>query len=108
MQCRLDDSTTEVEAPIGVADVGAFIRLAIRGGDILLASEQPRGLSARNVLTGTLRSLTDHGTTVSAGVDAGVHFVVHLTRGAVDSLRLVPDMPVWLVIKTHSCRIVSL
>ncbi len=108
MQCRLGDTGIELEVPLGVADVGAAVRVAIRAGDILLATEEPRGLSARNVLPGTLATLTPQGTTVVATVDAGERFTVHLTAGAVESLALRPDMPVWLVVKTHSCRIVSL
>ena len=84
------------------------VRVAIRADDILLATEEPRGLSARNVLLGTLASLSPQGTTVVATVEAGERFVVHLTAGAVDSLGLRTGMPVWLVVKTHSCRIVSL
>ena len=108
MQCRLGQSATELEVPLGVADVGANVRVAIRAGDILLATEEPRGLSARNVVRGTLAALSPQGTTVVATVEAGERFVVHLTAGAVDSLGLRTGMPVWLVVKTHSCRIVSL
>lgn len=108
MQCRLGATTTELEVPMGMADVGASVRIAIRAGDILLATEEPRGISARNVLRGSLASLSHQGTTVVATVDAGERFVVHLTPGAVDSLGLFPDIAVWLVVKTHSCRIVSL
>ncbi len=108
MQCRLGDTAAELEVPLGVADIGAAVRVAIRAGDILLAVEEPRGLSARNVLRGTLASLSPQGTTVVTAVEAGERFVVHLTAGAVDSLALRTGMPVWLVVKTHSCRIVSL
>ena len=108
MQCRLGETTTELEVPMGAAGVGAAVRLAIRAGDILLANQEPRGLSARNVVRGTLASLTPQGPTVVAAVDAGERFIVHLTAGAVESLGLRTGMPVWLVVKTHSCRIVSL
>lgn len=108
MQCRLGDTTAELEVPLGVADVGASVRLAIRAGDVLLATQEPHGLSARNVLRGSLAALSHQGTTVVAAVDAGERFVVHLTPGAVESLGLHAGMPVWLVVKTHSCRIVSL
>jgi molybdate transport system ATP-binding protein len=108
MHCRLGASQTELEVPLGRAAVGDAIRIAIRAGDILLASERPRGLSARNVLPGTLGALANHGATVAATVHAGEPFIVHLTPGAVESLQLAPDMRVWLVVKTHSCRIASL
>jgi molybdate transport system ATP-binding protein len=108
MLCRLGESATELEVPMGMADVGASVRIAIRAGDILLATEEPRGLSARNVLRGSLESLLHQGTSVVAAVAAGERFVVHLTPGAVESLGLHAQMPVWIVVKTHSCRIVSL
>jgi molybdate transport system ATP-binding protein len=107
MSCRLGESATELEVPLGLADVGASLRIAVRAGDILLATQEPRGLSARNVLPGTLQSLGTEGTTVIATVDAGERFIVHLTPGAVESLGLTSHMPVWIVVKTHSCRIVS-
>ena len=108
MHCRLGSGAAELEVPLGIADVGASVRIAVRAGDILLATEEPRGLSARNVLKGTLTSMSRQGPTVVALVNAGEPFVVHLTAGAVDSLGLHPGMPVWIVVKTHSCRIVSL
>jgi molybdate transport system ATP-binding protein len=109
MQCRLTGGgdTTEVEAPLADGDEGSPVRLAIRAGDILLATEEPRNLSARNVLRGQLTSLTRQGPTVQAIVDAGARFVVHLTPGARDALALAAGDPVWLIIKTHSFRIVS-
>lgn len=108
MLCRLADGHADLEVPLGLADVGASVRVAVRAGDILLATEEPRGLSARNVLRGTLASFAREGPSIVAAVDAGERFVVHLTPGAVESLGLRPAMPVWLVLKTHSCRIVSL
>ncbi|MGE3957660.1 MAG: molybdenum ABC transporter ATP-binding protein [Vicinamibacterales bacterium] len=107
MLCRLEGGA-ELEVPVGVADAGAAVRVAVRAGDILLATEEPRGLSARNVLRGTLTDLDRRGTGVVATVEAGERFTVHLTPGAVEALALRTPMPVWLVLKTHSCRIVSL
>jgi molybdate transport system ATP-binding protein len=107
MHCRMDGTGTEIEVPLTKSPAGSRIRIAIRAGDILLANEEPRGLSARNTLRGTLASLKREGATVVADVDAGERFIVHLTPGATESLRLRTGMPVWLVVKTHSCRIVS-
>ncbi len=82
--------------------------MAVRAGDILLASEPPRGLSARNVIHGRILSLVREGPTVVARVDAGAPFVVHLTPGAIEALGLAPGRHVWLIVKTYSCRIVSI
>lgn len=107
MHCRLDNAGTELEVPISSVEVGASIRIAIRAGDILLANQEPQGLSARNVLPGTLTSMTREGATVIARVDVGGIFVVHLTPSAIESLGLHEGDSVWILVKTHSCRLVS-
>jgi hypothetical protein len=38
-------------------------------------------------------------------VDAGAEFYVRLTASAVDKLELIEDHPVFLIMKTHSFRI---
>lgn len=107
MRARLDGSSTELEVPLGYAATGDCVTVAIRAGDILLASRQPAGLSARNVLEGTLETLESRGATVVCTVKAGAKFVVNVTPGAVRSLELAAGKRVWLVIKTHSCRLVD-
>jgi molybdate transport system ATP-binding protein len=107
MHCRLGTSAVELEVPLASAPQGAPVRIAIRAGDILLANREPAGLSARNVLPGTLASLTREGPTVVAVVDAGPRFVVHLTPTAIDSLSLGVGARVWLIVKTYSCRLVA-
>ena len=90
------------------AGIERSLLIAVRAGDILLATEAPRGLSARNQLPGTLLSLATEGARVIATVLAGERFTVHLTTGAVETLGLHAGMSVWIVLKTHSCHIVSL
>jgi len=108
MQCRLSDSGLNLEVPLTNGPEESPVRIAIRAGDILLSTEEPRRLSARNVLPGRLASLRREGATVIGGVDAGESFVVHLTPGACESLHLTVGDSVWLIVKTHSCRIVSI
>jgi molybdate transport system ATP-binding protein len=107
MQCALTGSGTELEVPLSRGERGTAVRVAVRAGDILLATEPPRGLSARNVIHGRIVSLVREGPTIVARVDAGAPFVVHVTPTAVDALSLTPGRPVWLIVKTYSCRIVS-
>jgi molybdate transport system ATP-binding protein len=80
------------------------ILLAIDAEDLLLATAQPAGLSARNAVAGHVDELIAVGTSVYARVGS---WLVHLTPAAVAELRLAPGMPVWLVAKTHSWRIVA-
>ena len=107
MTCRLQRSTTELEVPLHEASVGTPMRIAIRAGDILVANQQPHGVSARNVLNGRLVALRREGATMMASVDAGSRFEVHLTPGGVDSLGLHAGAQAWLIIKTYSCRLVT-
>jgi len=107
MRVRLGETACEIEVPLGYAAVGNRVRVAIRAGDILLAAEQPRGLSARNVLEGRIASLEQRGAMVIARVECGVTFVAHVTPGAVRALELTVGRKVWLVLKTHSCHVVE-
>jgi len=107
MRVRIGETACEIEVPLGYAAVGNRVRVAIRAGDILLATEQPRGLSARNVIEGKITSLDRRGTMVIARVDCGVTFLAHVTPGAVRSLELTAGRRVWLVLKTHSCHVVD-
>jgi molybdate transport system ATP-binding protein len=107
MRVRLSESACEIEVPLGYAVAGSRVQVAVRAGDILLATERPHGLSARNVIEGRIASLERRGTMVIARVDCGVTFVVHVTPGAVRALELAPGRPVWLVLKTHSCHLVD-
>ena len=107
MRVRLAGSETELEVPLGYALVGNRVHIAIRAGDILLAAQKPQGLSARNVLEGTVDSLELLGPTVICRVNAGAIFQVHVTPGALRALELAVGRRVWLVLKTHSCHLVE-
>jgi molybdate transport system ATP-binding protein len=96
----------DLEIPLGHACAGDRVRLAIRAGDILLATEPPRGLSARNILPGKILALETQGALVCVTVDCGARFTAHLTPGACRALSLAPGRPVWLIVKTHSCHVV--
>jgi molybdate transport system ATP-binding protein len=107
MRVRLGESACEIEVPLGFASAGDRVQVAVRAGDLLLATERPRGLSARNVLEGQIVSLERRGAMSIARVNCGVTFVAHVTPGAVRALALTVGQEVWLVVKTHSCHLVE-
>lgn len=108
MTCRIAGSTVELETPlVRAAEAESALRIGIRAGDILLATIQPRGLSARNLIPGRIVSLAQRDVTVVARVDCGVVMEVHLTLVARDSLELRPGCEVWLIVKTHSCHVMA-
>ena len=107
MRVRLADSPCEIEVPLGHAAPGDRVRIAIRAGDILLATEPPKALSARNILEGKIVSLQRRSSLVAGRVDCGAVFTVHVTPGAERTLELATGKKVWLVLKTHSCHFVE-
>jgi molybdate transport system ATP-binding protein len=82
--------------------VGAVLRLRIRARDVMIALSPPEGLSALNVLPGTVAEIgrTD-GPIVEIRLDcAGEALLARLTRRSVETLRLEPGRPVYAVIKS--------
>jgi molybdate transport system ATP-binding protein len=107
MLCRLGDNGRELEVPLARADSGSQVRIAIRAGDIIIATERPYALSARNTFQGRIVDLKDEGVAVIVHVDAGALFEVHITPRARQELRLEANKLIWLVIKTYSCNLVE-
>jgi len=107
MRVALDATHCELEVPLGTAPLGESVQVAIHAGDILMATHAPHGLSARNILPGTVESVEVRGPLAIVRVNAGARFTVHATRGAMRSLELAPGSILWLVVKTHSCHVVS-
>jgi molybdate transport system ATP-binding protein len=107
MICQLEDSPIQLEVPLGRAERDASVRIAIRAGDIILATNQPHGLSARNAFRGKIASMRLEGVMVIVMVEAYEVFEVHLTPASVDDLKLNQGAQVWLVIKTYSCNLVQ-
>jgi molybdate transport system ATP-binding protein len=109
MTCQLGNGKVELETPLVRAEVGSRLRVGVRAGDLLLATEKPRGLSARNILPGTLRRVEQRDVIISAMVDCGgTEFEVHVTLAARDALQLGPGKSVWVVVKTHSCHLMGM
>jgi len=107
MTCQLSGSKVDLETPLVRAESGAKLRVGIRAGDIMLATVNPVGLSARNLIRGRIISLEQKDMIVVAKVECEVTFEVHLTLAARDSLSLQPGKEVWLVIKTYSCHLMA-
>jgi molybdate transport system ATP-binding protein len=98
----------ELEVPLGHAKTGDQVSVGVSASDILLATVKPEGISARNVIAGRIVSLKQQDATVQVIVDcSGTQFQAHLTPGAVESLSLHPGSAVWVIMKTHSCFLIT-
>jgi molybdate transport system ATP-binding protein len=107
MTCRIGDGGPVLEVPLSRVSVGSSVRIAIRAGDIVIASERPRALSARNCFQGRITRMKREGVTEIVSVDCGAIFTTHLTPSACHDLKLELGMEVWLVIKTYSCNLLE-
>ncbi|HET9481053.1 MAG TPA: ATP-binding cassette domain-containing protein, partial [Candidatus Polarisedimenticolia bacterium] len=102
-------------APAPATTAPGRVSVLVRAEELIVAVEPPRGLSAQNLLSGTLTGLVDMH--AGPGGDVGIALVVDVgprqpamialvTEQACESLRLRTPMPVHLVWKTHACRMV--
>jgi molybdate transport system ATP-binding protein len=83
--------------------------IGLSARDLLLASQRPAGLSARNVLAGTVADLAPAGEEVGVDVELApaVRVRANVTQAAVSELALAPGARVFVVAKTHSCRLIA-
>lgn len=103
-----DDGLTEVETAAGrlllprrAEAPGTALRLRIPAQEVILARVRPEGLSALNILAGTVESLEpDGGTGLVVALNAGGARVrARITRRAAAMLDLAPGIPCHAIIK---------
>jgi molybdate transport system ATP-binding protein len=88
--------------------LGSVLSVAVRTDDVLLAREPIRGLSARNLIAGTVERVVGHGAEAEVVVrTGGVNWIVSVVAPAVSALELIPGAEVTLVVKARSCQILG-
>ena len=98
-----------ISIPLVARAVGNIVTLAIRAEDIVVATEHPAALSARNVFEARIESVERTGVdvTLRCAVGRGPRpWLVRLTPAAVRAMELRVGTPVWLAIKSHSVHVV--
>lgn len=98
---RVSTPAGELVLPRLESPPGARVRLRVLARDVLLSTRPPEGISARNVLAGTVSALAaGEGAETEATLDiAGHPLAASLTRLAAAELGLAPGLPVWAVVK---------
>ena len=91
---------------------GDRVVLGLRGDDVLVATEDPGLVSARNVLEGAVARAVERGAYTALGVevpgvDGGLTLETHVTEGALRDLELAPGRRVLLLFKTRSLELLS-
>ena len=80
------------------------ILLNLPASEIILATEEPRGLSASNIFPGTVSAINHLGERVLVEVDAGQNFTVEIVEATIGRLALEVGKPVYLIFKAASFR----
>lgn len=108
MTC-LTNGDVGLETPFAVdSQAGTEVTIGIRAADIIIATTEPTGLSARNVLPCTVVSLDPHAPGYNVMLDChGLLIVAHVTRSAVEELDVRVGRPIWAVIKASSCFVLQ-
>ncbi len=91
--------------PAEASEAGGRAVFAVSPDDILVSTQPPEHVSARNVLEGRVSSADPSAEGTWIGVSAaGLEWTARLTRSAALELGLAPGSRVWLTIKTHAFR----
>ncbi|MER9326228.1 molybdenum ABC transporter ATP-binding protein [Mesorhizobium sp. M0488] len=100
----LASAAGEIRVPRLALMVGAPVRIRVRARDVMIATERPVGLSALNILPGTIVAISPgEGPTVEVGVDCnGATVLARITEQSRHALALRLGGQVFAVIKTVS------
>jgi molybdate transport system ATP-binding protein len=82
------------------------LQVRISASDILVSTQRPEWISAGNILPGTIKNIRLLDGQALITVIGGAEFYVRLTASAVNRLQLVEEESVFLIMKTHSFRVV--
>jgi molybdate transport system ATP-binding protein len=103
-ELRVGSGSLNVSVPS--VSIGERVRVQLLARDIILATEEPRGLSVRNQLRGTITGIVDDEDdarliTVNVG---GATVLSRVTRSAVEALGLRNGSSIWVLVKAVSTR----
>jgi molybdate transport system ATP-binding protein len=98
----------ELLVPFHDRPAGTALAVEVRGDDVLLARGPCEGLSARNVIAGSVERVVGHGPEAEVVVrTGGVSWIVSVVAPAVSALTLAPGADVRLIVKARSCRVLD-
>ena len=99
----LSSAAGELRVAGGGLPVGANVRARIRARDVLVATQQPHGLSALNILPARIAAIRPQGALADVTLDCGAaQIAARITRHSCATLGLQPGQRVFAVIKAVS------
>ncbi|MBI1923394.1 molybdenum ABC transporter ATP-binding protein [Candidatus Poribacteria bacterium] len=98
--------TQKLFVPYTQVTTGELMPIAIRAQDIIVATDCHLPISARNILSGTIRQIVVHGGQVMLSVAIEEHlFSVRITSEALNQLALVENMACYFIIKASAINL---
>ncbi len=104
MRVKLGHGELRVEAANFAA--GSKLRVQLLARDLIVATQEPRHLSVRNILTGVITAVTsDDADSDLVAIDiGGATIMARVTNAATRDLSLEPGLPAWALVKAVSLR----
>lgn len=99
-------SGEEFIIPYTPGSAGDALQIRIHADDILLATSELQGVSAANVLAGTVKEIDELNGQAILRVVSTSTFYVRVTWRSVEKLSLTPGSRVFLAIKARSCAVI--
>jgi len=99
----LELGAQQLLVPFLEGSVGRRVRVHVVANDVILATERPRGISVRNVLSGTVVRVTprsDRAVNVELGLSGEHRLLATVTQEAARELALAPGLPVFALLKS--------
>lgn len=99
---RLASAAGEFRVPLIGDPVGSHVRLRVRARDVILAVRRPEGISALNILPGTVAEIgAEEGPVASVRLRCGgASLVAQVTRKSIRDLELAPGRPIFAIVKS--------
>ncbi len=101
---HLDCNGQELVMPHADIAPGETVRVRIRARDVALATARPKGISIRNILSGTIAEIVEEQDTAFAetvvDIAGGASVRARITRASVAELGLAPGRKVFALVKT--------
>lgn len=80
-----------------------MVTVGIRASDIILATREPDGTSARNRLSGTVSQIEARPPGFTVTLDCGLPLQCHVTSASLEEMGIVVGQDLWAVFKASSC-----
>jgi molybdate transport system ATP-binding protein len=96
----------ELKVPAANIATGAKLRVQLLARDLIIATQAPRHLSVRNILSGVVTAVTsDDAESDLVAMDiGGTAIMARVTKAATRELGLRPGLPAWALVKSVSLR----